>query len=148
MHLNDAASWVLVVFGAIFALTTVGLLGALAFALSKLQQQITKLTDKVDPVIAKASSTLDSVQRVTVMVGDKADQILTRGEALTEDVSQKVENTASVVQNAVTTPLINLSSLIAGVSRGFSTWNHPDGGAARANGRAKAAAGRAGNASD
>ncbi len=139
MHLTDAASWVLVVFGAIFSLTTVALLGILAFALTKVQQQLTKLTDKVDPVIAKASDTLDTVNRVTSNVGEKADTILTRGEALTENVSQNVERTASVVQTTVTTPLINLSSLLAGVTKGFSVWSqaatHPN--QSNGNGRAR-----------
>lgn len=122
MHLNDAASWVLVVFGAIFALMAVGLLGVLAFAMTKIQQQLTKLTDKLEPVVIKASDTLDTVHRVTVTVGEKADHILTRGEVMTENVSHNVEKTAVAVQSAVTTPLINLSSLITGVSKGFSVW--------------------------
>lgn len=124
MHLNDAASWIIVVFGAVFALTTVGLLGVLAFALKKLTSVLENLTAKAEPVIVKASDTLESVQRVTLSVGEKADTILARGETLTENVADKVEKTSSAVQNAVTTPLINLSSLIAGVSKGVSTWSH------------------------
>lgn len=124
MHLNDAASWIIVVFGAVFALTTVGLLSVLAFALKKLTSVLENLTAKAEPVIVKASDTLESVQRVTLSVGEKADTILARGETLTENVAGKVEKTSSAVQNAVTAPLINLSSLIAGVSKGISTWSH------------------------
>lgn len=134
MHLNDAASWVLVVFGALFALTTVVLLGILAFALTKVQQQLTKLTDKVDPVIVKASDTLDTVQRVTANVGEKADTILSRGETLTENVSHNVERTATVVQTTVTTPLINLSSLLAGLGKGVSVWSQAATHGGRVNG--------------
>ena len=47
---------------------------------------------------------------------------MARGEVLTENVSHNVEKTATAVQSAVTTPLINLSSLIAGVSKGFNVW--------------------------
>ncbi len=137
MHLNDAASWILVVFGAIFSLTTVGLLGALAFAMTKIQQQLTKLTDKLEPVVVKASDTLDTVNRITVSVGEKADHILTRGEVMTENVSQNVEKTASAVQSAVTTPLINLSSLITGVSKGFSVWGRAATHGAHVGGKAK-----------
>jgi len=122
--LSTVATFSLFVFVTIFSLIAVGALVALAFALNKLQQQVEKLTTKVEPVIAKASTTLDTVQRVTVSVGDKADTILTRGEALTENVSHKVETTATVVENAVTKPLINLSSLIAGVSKGVSVYSH------------------------
>jgi predicted PurR-regulated permease PerM len=124
MLLERGAEIALIVFVFIFGATTAGLLFGLVFALKKMEQQVDKLTQKIDPVILKASHTLDSVQRVTVTVGEKADQILTRGEALTETVSQNVEKTASVVQTTVTTPLINLSSLITGVSKGFSVWSH------------------------
>jgi hypothetical protein len=37
-------------------------------------------------------------------------------------MSDKVEKTADVVQRAVTGPLISLSSLITGVSKGFSVY--------------------------
>lgn len=124
MQLSGAASLALVLFVVIFGLVTVILLGILAFAITKIQQQVTKLTDKVEPVVVKASDTLDTVHRVTVSVGEKADTILSRGEILTENVSQNVEKTANVVQTTVTTPLINLSSLITGVSKGFSVWGH------------------------
>lgn len=121
------ATWAnisVIVFMAIFSLIAVGALVGIAFALNKLQQQVDKLTAKVEPVITKASTTLDTVQRVTVSVGEKADTILTRGEALTDNVSQKIETTATVVENTVTKPLINLSSLIAGVSKGVSVYTH------------------------
>jgi predicted PurR-regulated permease PerM len=132
MHLSGFASISLFIFVAIFAIVTVILLGILAFAITKIQQQLTKLTDKVEPVIIKASDTLDTVNRVTVNVGEKADHILTRGEALTDSVSENVEKTATVVQSTVTTPLINLSSLISGVSKGVSVW-----GRSTTNGQAK-----------
>lgn len=127
IQLGPVASFALVMFVSLFAIITVVLLAALAIVLTKLQQQVTKLTDKIEPVIVKVSATLDSVQRVTANVGEKADTILTRGEALTETLSQKVESTAGVVQETVTKPLINLSSLFAGLSKGFSAWGATQG---------------------
>ncbi len=129
MHIQFGAfaSFALVFFVVLFALVTVGLFAVLAIAITKMQQQVTKLTNKLEPVIAKVSTTLDTVQRITTNVGEKADVILTRGEALTENLSHKVENTADVVQETVTTPLINLSSLLAGISRGFSVWGSMQG---------------------
>jgi len=122
--LGTVANISICVFVAIFSVIAVGALVAVAIALNKLQQQVDKLTTKVEPVIVKASTTLDTVQRVTVSVGEKADTILTRGESLTDNVSQKIETTANVVENTVTKPLINLSSLIAGVSKGVSVYTH------------------------
>jgi predicted PurR-regulated permease PerM len=106
----------------IFAVIAVALLAGVAIALRKISDQVEKLTTMAEPAIAKASNTLDTVQRVTMTVGEKADAILTRSETMTDNVSDRVERTASVVQQAVTTPLVNLSSWIAGVSKGFSVY--------------------------
>ena len=126
-----AALWIFVGF---FAVVTVGLLGAMALALTKLVKLLDTVTNKLDPVIAKASDTIETVQRVTTNVGEKADQILTKGEALTDNVSDRVEKTAGVVQHAVTEPLINLSSLITGLSKGFSVYTHSPSGKAAVGG--------------
>jgi len=122
--MSIAATAALWIFVGLFALITVGLLGVMAFALTKLVKLLDTVTNKLDPVIVKATAAIDTVQRVTTNVGEKADQILTKGEALTDNVSDKVEKTAGVVQQTVTGPLINLSSLITGVSKGFSVYTH------------------------
>jgi len=122
--MSIAATTSLFIFVGLFALITVGLLGAMAFALMKLVSLLDKVVSKIDPVIAKATDTIETVQRVTTNVGEKADQILTKGEALTDNVSDRVEKTAGVVQKSVTEPLIKLSSLITGVSKGFSVYTH------------------------
>ena len=120
--LSTWASVALFAFVIIFALIAVALLAALAIALRKISEQVEKLTEMAEPAIAKASNTLDTVQRVTMTVGEKADAILSRSETMTDNVSDRVERTASVVQHAVTTPLVNLSSWLAGVSKGFSVY--------------------------
>jgi len=122
--MSIAATTSLFIFVGLFALITVGLLGAMAFALMKLVSLLDKVVSKIDPVIAKATDTIETVQRVTTNVGEKADQILTKGEALTDNVSDRVEKTAGVVQKSVTEPLTKLSSLITGVSKGFSVYTH------------------------
>ena len=121
---HPLAAFALVFFVILFGLITVGLLGAVAFVLNKMVTLLNTVTEKLDPLIVKASDTIDTVNRVTVTVGEKADHILTRGETLTESVSDKVEKTAGIVQTAVTTPLINLSSLITGLSKGFAVYSH------------------------
>ena len=128
MHLETWAEISLLIFGGLFSLVTVGLLGAIAFALAKLVGLLETATNKMDPLIAKATDTIETVQRVTTTVGTKADQLLVKGEALTDDVSGRVEKTAGVVQSAVIGPLINLSSLINGVSKGFAVYTHPNSG--------------------
>lgn len=125
--MSIAAMSSLFIFVGLFALITVGLLGAMAFALMKLVKMLDTVVGKIDPVLAKATDTIETIQRVTANVGEKADQILTKGEALTDNVTDRVEKTADVVQKSVTGPLISLSSLITGVSKGFSVYSHsPD----------------------
>ena len=125
--MSIAATAALWIFVGLFALITVALIGAIAFALTKLVKLLETVVNKLDPIVAKATDTIETVQRVTTNVGEKADQILTKGEALTDDVSGRVEKTAGVVQHAVTEPLINLSSLITGISKGFAVYTHSSG---------------------
>ncbi len=129
--MSIAATTSLFIFVGLFALITVGLLGGMAFALSKLVKTLDTVVAKIDPVLNKATDTIETVQRVTNNVGEKADQILTKGEALTDNVSGRVEKTADVVQKSVTGPLINLSSLITGISKGFSVYTHSSKGRAK-----------------
>jgi len=117
---------------AVSQLIVVVLLAVVAISLLKLNQKLEKITDMAEPVVNKASDTLDNVQRVTANVGEKADKILTRGVELTESVSGNVEKTATVVHQTVTTPLIKLSSVIAGVSKSVSVYT----GRSQSNGHA------------
>ncbi len=135
--MTTAATTALFIFVGLFALITVVLFGVTAFALSKLVKLLDTLADKLDPVIGKATDTIETVQRVTTNVGEKADQILTKGEVLTDSLSVKTERTADVVQKSVTGPLISLSSLITGISKGFSVYTHSS--AARAKAQTKTA---------
>ncbi len=128
MHLETWAEISLLIFGGLFSLITVALFGAIAFALNKLVTLLATVTDKLDPLIGKASNAVDTVTRVTTNVGVKADQVLVKGEALTDDVSGRVEKTAGVVQSAVIGPLINVSSLINGVTKGFAVYARPNAG--------------------
>jgi len=113
----------------LFGLITVALLGVVAFCLVKMQQQVDRLTTMAEPLAEKASTTLDEVQRVTVTVGDRADTILGRGETLTDHVATRVEQTASVIQSTVTSPLIKLSSLVNGIIAALSTYTRATTGA-------------------
>ena len=124
MHLETGAEISLLIFGGLFSLITVVLFGAIAIALNKLVSLLATMTDKLDPLIGKATDAVETVQRVTTNVGAKVDQVLVKGEALTDDVSGRVEKTAGVVQSAVIGPLINISSLINGVSKGFAVYAH------------------------
>jgi hypothetical protein len=117
------ALYVSLIFVLIFALIAVTALGVIAFALRVINIQIDKLFITADPIVLKINDFLITLQKVTSDVGEKADEVLIKGEAIVEDIADKVEDTANVVQKTVTKPLINLSSLIAGISKGFATFS-------------------------
>jgi hypothetical protein len=126
------ALYIVLVFVLIFALVTVGLLGAVAFALNILHKQFESVLVKADPVIVRVNDVLVTVQKVTSNVGEKADDILTKGETIVDGIADKVEGTATVVQQTVTKPLISFSSLLAAIIRAFSNFT---GSARSSNGR-------------
>ncbi len=107
----------------ILSLGTIGLLAGIVFGLKKLNQTLDRALDKAQPVINKTTDVLNTVQRVTMNVGEKADAIMVKGEALADNLAQRVEETAGVVEKTVTSPLIGFSSVLAGVSRGFNTFS-------------------------
>jgi len=122
MALNALASTVVIIFVFLFALITVTLLGVVAYCLFKMQRQVDRLTTLAEPLADKVSTTLDEVQRVTVTVGDRADTILERSEHLTDHVATKIEQTSSIIQSSVTSPLIKVSSLVNGILAALSAY--------------------------
>ena len=122
MALTSAASLAVIIFVFIFGFTTVTLLAVVAYCLYKMQQQVDRLTTLAEPLANKASTTLDEVQRVTVSVGDRADTILERSEHLTDHVASKIEQTSTIIQSSVTSPLIKVSSLVNGILAALSSY--------------------------
>ncbi len=126
MHLSLAAEiafWIFMFFVFVMSITTVVLLAGVVFGLTKLNDKIDQTLETARPLVEKTSTLLDTAQRVTMNTGEKVDSILTEGEELTGRLSRKVDHTASIVEKTVTTPLINISSVIAGVSKGFEVFN-------------------------
>jgi hypothetical protein len=128
---EQVALYIFLIFVAIFAITTVSLLAGMVIGLNKLNEKIDSTIESVRPLIAKSTDVLDTVQRVTMNVGDRADAILSQGEEMTANVARTVDRTSTVVEKAVTDPLINVSSAFAGISRGLKSFNR---GARNANG--------------
>jgi hypothetical protein len=120
--INGWAAICLILIVVLFALIAVALIAVIAVSLVKLNDKLDRLTNLAEPVAAKVTDTLESVQRVTTSVGEKADEILTRSIVTTDAVSASVERTTKVVEHTVTNPLIKLSSVIAGVSKSISVY--------------------------
>jgi len=124
VQLSGAGLAAFMLFVALFALLTVGMLAGILIAVLFFNRKFEAFAQKADPAITKLTDTLEQVQRVTMTIGERADSILARGERMTDTVSDNVEKTSYVVRNTVTKPLIELSSLMNGLSKGFSAWGH------------------------
>ena len=120
--LNPVASGILVVSYLVFGLVISVLLGAVCFALIKLNARLEEFARRLDPLLQKADEVLTITTETVEMVGSRAETLLAQSEATVETVHEKVDRTASTVSHVVNAPIIRANSLLAGVTQGFSTF--------------------------
>ena len=89
-------------------------LAYLAFAVKKL------LDNSVQPVLKEAKSTINNVNTLVDKVENKTERILEISEDTARKVSGRVVATTDIVQDTITSPLINISSIVAGINRAFT----------------------------
>lgn len=100
------------VFTGVIALSNLVLLGGLAY----LAVTVKKLVDtSVKPTIENVNTLVDKVE-------DRAERMMDIGEDAVRKVSGTVVATTELVGDTVTSPMIGLSSLFAGVSKAVQTW--------------------------
>ena len=100
------------IFTGVISLSNLILLGGLAY----LAVNVKKLLDtSVKPTVANVKSIVDKVE-------DSAERIMDIGEDAVRKVSSTVAATTDVVQDTVTSPLISISSLFAGISKAMQVW--------------------------
>jgi hypothetical protein len=125
MELNTAAQialYVVLAFSLVFALIAVGLIFAIAFGLIKLNQLIEQGLIQVTPIVDKTTVILESVHDVTKTVGTHADTILSNGVQISETIAKQVDATSSVVSKTVTSPLVNIVSMMSEATKGFGVF--------------------------
>jgi len=122
VELHPIANWILVFFFVFSSFISSIALLALLFALRKLITKIEELTPKVNPIIDKVDQALTTANNKLTSLGDKAEHIIMQGEEVADNIHQKVDRTATVVQRTVHAPIITLNSLAAGFSRGVITF--------------------------
>jgi len=104
----------LVILVGIIAFSNLVLLGGLAY----LAITVKRLVDtSVKPAIAEAASTVKTVNELADKVEERAEHILDISEQTVRRVSGSVVATTDMVRHGVTSPLISVSSALAGVSR-------------------------------
>lgn len=116
--MSQGAVWALAVIVLINTLFIVGI----AVALFILNQKLTQLTDMAHPLVEKANEALQKVDTLTAQVGERVNVILDQTGHVVETVTEKVETTTSIAEEAIAQPLIGAASVMAGVSRGWETF--------------------------
>ena len=122
MLLNPVASSVLVASYVILGLVVSGLLAVVCVALLKLNARLDDFAQRLDPLLEKADTALTVTTETVESLGGRAEMVLGRSEAAVENVQEKVDRAADAVSHVVNAPIIGANSLLAGVTRGFSTF--------------------------
>ncbi|MES2463808.1 MAG: hypothetical protein V4671_24835 [Armatimonadota bacterium] len=122
MQLNPVASTVLVVFYLVTSLTLVVVLGIFLYSIVKLNAKLESLEQKIDPLLHQAEEFLTVTSAQVTSLGERTEGILTHGEAVAEDVHEKIDKTTSTVQNTINAPIIGLNSVLAGLTHGVQTF--------------------------
>jgi predicted PurR-regulated permease PerM len=122
IQLSPIATTFLVVGYVVFSLLTLGALGALAWGVFRLNTELEKLHAKADPLLGKTDEILGLVSEKVTTIGTSAENILLQSEAMTGNLTAKVDQTASAVQKTVHAPLISINALLAGVQHGATVF--------------------------
>ena len=119
---GDADTWNLVLLGTIaaatliMALIQIGALVVAARVARQAQQTLASVHNDIRPLIAKISAVADDASRTATLASaqvQKLDRLLT-------DLSQRVDDTATVVQQAIVTPAREGMALLAAVKAGLA----------------------------
>lgn len=108
----------LVIFTGIIAISSLVLLGGIAFLAFAVRNLVNR---SVQPAICEATETIRNVNGFVERVEQKAECILDISEETARRVSGSVVSTTDMVQHTVAQPIINLASLMAGISKAIST---------------------------
>jgi uncharacterized protein YoxC len=130
VELGPVASTILVTFYVLASLLLVGLIGAVAFLVWKLNGILERYEEKIEPVLEKADAVLTLIGEKADSIGGKAELLLTQGEEMAETVHDKVDRTATAVQKTINAPIIRANSLAAAVTQGLATFARLQGRAA------------------
>jgi uncharacterized protein YoxC len=122
MQLHPAGTFFLVAFYVLSSLVLIGLIGAAAYLILKLNRLLEEYQQKIDPILIKADNALTIIADKADSIGGKAESLLAQSEEVAESVHEKVDRTAVAVQKTINAPIIGANSLVAGFTRGILTF--------------------------
>jgi hypothetical protein len=102
-------------------------IAGLAVALFLINKKVDEALDKAAPLLQRATETLGRVEGATVQIQQKVDHVLAKTTHLVDNVSERLDTTTAIAEEAVTEPLISAASLMAGIQRGLRTYSERSG---------------------
>jgi uncharacterized protein YoxC len=116
--MSPGAEWALAFVVLVNSLFVAGI----AIALWMIHAKVSQAMDRAQPLVARGEEALGKLEVLTETLNQRATGILDAADHLVRDVSQKVETTTSIAEETISQPLIGAASLMAGISRGLSTY--------------------------
>jgi ElaB/YqjD/DUF883 family membrane-anchored ribosome-binding protein len=99
----------------IMAFVQIGAIIALLRVARQTQQAVSDLQRDVKPLVAKASAVADEASRTATLVTAQAQKV----DRLLSDVTQRFDQTAAVVQQAIITPAREGMAIVAAIKAGL-----------------------------
>ena len=90
-------------------------LGKAQQAIATAQQTITSVREEIRPLIAKANSLADEASKTAALASAQVGKV----DRLMTDLSQRVEQTSAIVQQAIVTPAREGLAIVAAVTAGL-----------------------------
>jgi uncharacterized protein YoxC len=97
-------------------------IAGIAVALFILNQKLTQLTDSVHPLIEKANTALQNLETLSAQVGERVNVILDQTGHMVETVTEKVETTTSIAEEAIAQPRLTPAITLAAPISGWETF--------------------------
>jgi hypothetical protein len=101
---------------ALMAFAQIGAMVVAARAARQVQQTLAAVHNEIRPLIAKASAVADEASRTAVLAAAQVQKI----DHLITDVSRRVDETATIVQQAIVTPARQGVAMLAAVKAGLA----------------------------
>ena len=100
----------------VMALIQVGAIIAMLRLARQAQQVVSAVQQEIRPLVAKAHAVADEASRTAALATAQAQKV----DRLVTDLTRRVDETASIIQNAIITPAREGRALIAAVKAGLS----------------------------
>jgi hypothetical protein len=107
---------VIAVATAVMAVIQVGVIIGLLRTARQAQQVLNTVQQEVRPLIAKASAVADEASRTAALATAQAQKV----DRLVTDLARRVDETATVVQQAIITPAREGMAIVAGLKAGLA----------------------------